>query len=195
MSAGPRLAGGADPELARLAALVTLAQGGGVEAFAQLYDHYLDTVYRYLYYRTGSHSLAEDLTSETFLRALRRIDTFAWQGRDFGAWLVVIARNLSVDHFRSAAFRLELSTSDILATDRGDDGIEDVVLARLRSAALVDAVRMLKPDQQECIVLRFLQELSVGETARVLDRSEGAVKQLQLRAVRALSRLLPKDGL
>jgi RNA polymerase sigma-70 factor (ECF subfamily) len=188
-SAGPS----GDPELDRVAALVVLAQRGDREAFASLYDRHVGQVYRYLYFRTGSHQLAEDLTSETFLRALRRLPTFTWQGRDIGAWFMTIARNLALDHFRSATFRLEVTTADLLDLDPADDGIEDNVVGRLEAAAVSDALRRLKPEQQECLVLRFLQGLSVAETARVMGRTEGAVKQLQLRAVRALSRLLPED--
>jgi RNA polymerase sigma-70 factor (ECF subfamily) len=177
-----------------MAALVTLAQQGDGEAFGQIYDRYVDSVYRYLYYRVGSHPLAEDLTSETFVRALRRIDTFHWQGKDIGAWFVTIARNLVTDHFKSSRFRLEVSTGDILDADRADAdgrGTEDTVLERLRNSQLLEAVRALKPEQQECIVLRFVQGLSVAETAAVMRRTEGAIKQLQLRAVRALAKLVP----
>jgi RNA polymerase sigma-70 factor (ECF subfamily) len=184
---------GDDAERDRIAGLVALAQQGDAEAFGQVYDAYVDSVYRYLYYRVGSHALAEDLTSETFLRALRRIDSFSWQGKDIGAWFTTIARNLVADHVKSSRFKLEVSTADMLDADRADDGIEDEVLGRLQSATLLDAVRRLKPEQQECVVLRFLQGLSVAETAAVLGRSEGAVKQLQLRAVRALARLLPES--
>nr|6DXO_A Chain A, RNA polymerase ECF-subfamily sigma factor [Streptomyces venezuelae ATCC 10712] len=148
--------------------LVDRAQAGEAEAFGRLYDQYSDTVYRYIYYRVGGKATAEDLTSETFLRALRRISTFTWQGRDFGAWLVTIARNLVADHFKS--------------------------MESLSNAALLDAVRRLNPQQQECVTLRFLQGLSVAETARVMGKNEGAIKTLQYRAVRTLARLLPDDA-
>jgi len=183
-----------DPERDRVNALVTLAQQGDAEAFGLVYDRYVDQIYRYLYYRVGSHALAEDLTSETFLRALRRIDSFTYTGKDIGAWFTTIARNLVTDHVKSSRFKLEVSTADMLDADRGDDGIETQVIERLRDAALLDAVRQLKPEQQECIVLRFLQGLSVAETSGVMGRSEGAVKQLQLRAVRALAKLLPEHA-
>ena len=185
---------GEDPDLERVAALVSLAQGGDNEAFAQLYDRYVDTIYRYLHYRVGTHALAEDLTSETFLRALRRLDTFTWQGRDFGAWLATIARNLVIDHRKSSRFRLEMPTADILDADRADDDgdVEKATLRRLEDAELLDALRQIKPEQQECVVLRFLEGFSVAETARILGRSEGAVKQLQLRALRSLAKLLPE---
>lgn len=94
--------------------LVERAQAGESDAFGRLYDQYSDTVYRYIYYRVGGKATAEDLTSETFLRALRRIGTFTWQGRDFGAWLVTIARNLVADHFKSSRFRLEVTTGEML---------------------------------------------------------------------------------
>src|SRR5690606_2206251 len=102
------------PQDDELRTLVLRAKTGDAEAFGTLYDRYLDLVYRYVYFRVGSHPLAEDLTSETFLRALRRIADFTWQGRDFGAWLVTIARNLVADHFKSGRYRLEVSTAEIL---------------------------------------------------------------------------------
>ncbi len=175
----------------RVAALVSLAQAGDAEAFGQLYDHYLETVYRYVYYRVGSRPLAEDLTSEVFLRALRRIGTFSWQGRDFRAWLVTIARNLVCDEFKSSRFRLEVATGEILDGDEVTDSPEDAVLAALSRAALIDAIRQLNPQQQECVTLRFLQGLSVAETAKIMGKNDGAIKTLQYRAVRALARLLP----
>lgn len=104
----------ADSDSARMMDLVERAQAGEADAFGRLYDQYSDTVYRYIYYRVGGKATAEDLTSETFLRALRRIGTFTWQGRDFGAWLVTIARNLVADHFKSSRFRLEVTTGEML---------------------------------------------------------------------------------
>jgi RNA polymerase sigma-70 factor, ECF subfamily len=181
-----------DPTGERMRALVELAQQGDVEAFGLVYDHYVDPVYRYVYYRLGNHQQAEDLTSETFLRALRRLDSYTWQGKDFGAWLTTIARNLVADHVKSSRFRLEISTAEMLDADQVEDGIEDSVVDRIAHGAVLDALRALKPEQQECIVLRFLQGLSVAETAEVMGRSTGAVKQLQLRALRAMARLVPE---
>jgi RNA polymerase sigma-70 factor (ECF subfamily) len=174
--------------------LVERAQAGESEAFGRLYDHYADTVYRYIYYRVGSRATAEDLTSETFLRALRRIGTFTWQGRDFGAWLVTIARNLVADHFKSSRFRLEVTTGEMLDSNECERSPEDSVLERLSNAALLEAVGRLNAQQQECVTLRFLQGLSVAETARIMGKNEGAIKTLQYRAVRTLARLLPPDA-
>ncbi len=175
-------------------ALVMRAQQGDAAAFGEVYDRYVDFVYRYVYYRVGSPQLAEDLTSETFLRALRRISSFTWQGRDVGAWFVTIARNLVADHYRSSRYRLEITTADLRATGgerAGDATPESEVLTSMDNAALLDAVRGLSSEQQECIALRFLQGLSVAETAQAMNKSEGAVKALQYRAVRTLGRRLP----
>ncbi|MCX4512462.1 MULTISPECIES: ECF subfamily RNA polymerase sigma factor, BldN family [Streptomyces] len=184
----------ADSDSARMMELVERAQAGEAEAFGRLYDQYSDTVYRYIYYRVGGKATAEDLTSETFLRALRRISTFTWQGRDFGAWLVTIARNLVADHFKSSRFRLEVTTGEMLDANEVERSPEDSVLESLSNASLLEAVRKLNPQQQECVTLRFLQGLSVAETARVMGKNEGAIKTLQYRAVRTLARLLPDDA-
>jgi RNA polymerase sigma-70 factor (ECF subfamily) len=181
-----------DPEASRLMGLVDLARSGDCDAFGLLYDHYNGTVFRFLYYRVGSHSLAEDLTSETFFRALRSMSGFKWQGRDFGAWLITIARNLVADHFKAGRTRLETATDDLSDHDTATPGPEDDVLASLTNEVLLRALRELAPEQQECLVLRFLQGMSIAETAKILQRSDGAVKQLQLRAIRNLGKLLPE---
>lgn len=182
----------AEPEPA-VVELVARAQGGDAEAFGLLYDRYLDLVYRYVYYRVGSKALAEDLVSETFLRALRRIGSFEWQGRDFAAWLITIARNIVADHYKSGRFRLEITTADMLDADRATDGPENEVLEGITNVTLLEAVKKLNGEQQECVVLRFLQGLSVLETAQAMGKTEGAIKALQYRAVRTLGRMLPKE--
>ena len=182
-------------ELATVMDIVARAQGGDADAFGELYDRYVDVVYRYIYYRVSNVSLAEDLTSETFIRALRRITSYTWQGRDFGAWLVTIARNLIADHFKSGRYRLEVATSDLVeaGADGREEGPENEVLTAITNDALLEAVKSLGAEQQECISLRFLQGMSVAETAAIMGKNEGAIKALQYRAVKSLSRLLPED--
>lgn len=176
--------------------LVERAQNGDTEAFGLIYDRYVGTVFRFIYFRVGNRQLAEDLTSDTFLRALKRIGSVTWQGRDLGAWLVTIARNLVADHFKSGRYRLEVTTGDVLDADREDRGPEgspeSVVVDHITNVTLLTAVKQLNPEQQECIVLRFLQGFSVAETAHAMNKNEGAIKALQYRAVRALNRLLPE---
>jgi RNA polymerase sigma-70 factor, ECF subfamily len=181
-----------EAEGSRLIALVELARGGDCDAFGMLYDHYHVAVYRFVYYRVGSVALAEDLTSETFFRALRGMPSFRWQGKDFGAWLMTIARNLTMDHFKAGRTRLEFATEDMSPHDAATEGPETSVLASLTNTALLEALKELPHEQQECLIMRFLQGLSIAETAQVLGRSDGAVKQLQLRGVRNLAKLLPE---
>jgi RNA polymerase sigma-70 factor, ECF subfamily len=183
-----------DGESEQMVALVKQAQEGCPDAFGELYRLYVDTVFRYIYYRVSTRALAEDLTSETFVRALRRITTFSWQGRDFGAWLVTIARNLVADHFKSSRHRMEVSTGEMLDSNEVEASPEDSVLESLSNQALLEAVHRLNDQQRECVTLRFLQGLSVAETADIMGKNEGAIKTLQYRAVRTLARLLPAEA-
>jgi RNA polymerase sigma-70 factor, ECF subfamily len=189
------------PEEAQAWALIERAQAGDAQAFAAIYDRYMDTVFRFVYFRVGNRQVAEDLTADTFLRALRRIGSFTWQGRDIGAWLVTIARNLLFDYFKSAPYRLSVTLGDIEGAAK--EHLEaaalreatpaDEVVTHLSNVTLLTAVKQLNPEQRECIVLRFLQGLSVAETAAAMGKNDNAVKALQYRAVRTLARLLP-DG-
>jgi RNA polymerase sigma-70 factor (ECF subfamily) len=179
-------------ERERLIALVELARQGDPEAFGLLYDHYQPSVYRFLYYRTRSVVIAEDLCSETFFRALRNMPSFRWQGKDFGAWLMTIARNLATDHFKAGRTRLEMTTEDMGQHDDATEGPETAVLASLTNEILLEALTRLPNEQRDCLVMRFLQGMSIAETAKALGRSDGAIKQLQLRGVRNLAKLMPE---
>lgn len=183
----------AGDESDRLRALAELASNGDAEAFGQLYDHYVTGIYRFIYYRVNSVSLAEDLTSDTFARALRSIRSYTWQGKDFGAWLTTIARNLIIDHHKSSRARLEMVTETIPDKPTGTGGPEADVLATLTNESLMKAVNALPDDQRDCILMRFIQGLSITETAAAIGKTEGAVKQLQLRAVRNLAKTVERD--
>jgi len=184
-----------DDPAADVWALVERAQAGDAGAFGLIYDRYLDVVFRFIYFRVGSRPLAEDLTGDTFVRALKRIGSFTWQGRDIGAWLVTIARNLVADHFKSGRYRLEVTTGDALDADRPDTPErqpEAAAVAYLTSVELLAAVKELSPAQRECIVLRFLHGFSVAETAQAMGKDEGAIKALTWRGVGSLRKLLPE---
>ncbi|NMH98013.1 sigma-70 family RNA polymerase sigma factor [Pseudonocardia sp. K10HN5] len=200
-AAGPGAAGDAEPDGAEEAAessgswaLVKACQAGDMRAFSELFDRYHEVVFRYVLFRMGDRTLAEDITQETFVRALRRIGSVSYQGRDIGAWFVTIARNLIFDHVKSSRYRLESTTAEIVELSPSTGGPEQQVLDNATNDELLRCIAKLNPDQQECIQLRFLQGLSVAETAQLMDRNEGAVKALQHRAVRRLAQLLP-DGL
>jgi RNA polymerase sigma-70 factor (TIGR02952 family) len=190
----PNIAVPPDPEGVDVWALVRRAQDGDAEAFGELYDHYVTMVHRYVYHRVGDRATAEDVTSETFVRALRRIDSLSFQGRDVGAWLVTIARNIVLDHVKSSRYRLEVATADMRDADRVTDGPEDAVVQHLTNQELLACVQQLGSEQQECIVLRFIHGLSVSETAEIMGKKDGAIKALQHRAVRRLAGMIP-DGL
>lgn len=173
-------------------ALVRAAQAGDMEAYGELFERYFDVVFRFVLFRTNDRTLAEDLTSETFVRALRRISSVSYQGRDIGAWFVTIARNLIFDHVKSSRYRLEQSTGEMADLSPSTSGPEQQVLEGAITDELLRCVAKLNSDQQECIQLRFLQGLSVAETAQIMERNEGAVKALQHRAIRRLAQLLPE---
>ncbi|MGH3889392.1 MAG: RNA polymerase sigma factor [Pseudonocardiaceae bacterium] len=166
--------------------LVAAAQAGDREAFGRLYGRYSGVVFGVVLARVGNWSLAEDVTSETFLRAWRGIASVRDQGRDVGAWLVGIAGNLVRDHVRSSRVRGEVLCAGVADYPVGERGPERVVLDRETAAQLARWVAGLGRAQRQCVVLRFWQGLSVAQTAVVMGRSEAAVKLLRYRALRRL---------
>ncbi|CAN5471387.1 hypothetical protein BH23ACT9_BH23ACT9_01790 [soil metagenome] len=176
--------------------LMDRAREGSVVAFADLYDRYVDRVYGFVMRRVGDPHLAEDLTSEVFTRALRRIDSFTFSGVDPVAWLLTIARNRVHDHFRSARFRLDSATGTLQAdvTDQGpapERDLERAVVVREVQVGLAQ----LRPDHAEVLHLRFVEELTVAETAAVLGRKVGAVRALQFRAIKALAAVVDLEAM
>lgn len=169
-------------------ALVTAAQGGDRDAFGQLYARYEGVVFRFVLYRVGDRALAEDLTSETFLRALRRIDAVSYRGRDVGAWFVTIARNLVLDHVKCSRTKLERTFATV--TDTGSEPGPDGPLIDADTARVLwECVGRLTAEQRQCVTLRFLHGLSVAETAAAVGCAEAAVKARQHRGVRALAEM------
>jgi RNA polymerase sigma-70 factor (ECF subfamily) len=182
----PAPAAAVDPDVV---ALVDRAKSGDAQAFADLYDRYVDQVFAYVYRRVGHRQVAEDLVGDVFLRAFRRLSTFEWQGVDLGAWITTIARNRVHDHFKTARFRLERPTDEVrepAPTRPPVDDPERIAVARDLARALGAALEGLKDEHREVIELRFVQDLSVSETAAVMDRTVGATKALQYRALKAL---------
>ncbi|MEV6266835.1 sigma-70 family RNA polymerase sigma factor [Kribbella sp. NPDC051936] len=170
--------------------LIRLAQAGDGAAFGRLYDRYLPSIYRYTYSKTSSRSAAEDLTSETFLRAFRAIARRPRAHLNFAAWLATIARNVVIDHHRSGWSRLAIVTDEVDPQIDDAIGPEQAALASVSEASLRGALTHLPDDQRECLLLRFFAGLSISETAAAMDRTDGAVKQLQFRATNRLRRLL-----
>jgi RNA polymerase sigma-70 factor (ECF subfamily) len=170
-------------------AVVARAQSGDADAFAELYERYRDTVFRFVYFRVGSRPLAEDLAQEVWVRALRRIGSVQYQGLDIAAWLITVARHLTADHYKSGRYRLEVLTGDVLGAD--DPASDDPAASTanyLDARVLMAAIQRLGDEQRRCLELRFLRGYSTEETAQQMGKTYMAVKTLQYRAVRALAR-------
>lgn len=151
------------------------------EGFGLLYDRYVTQVYRYCYGKTGSHEDAEDVTAETFRRALENIERYTWRGNPFGAWLYRIAANLIISEHRRSRPRESLDNALELAD--GDPLPEQVAVATDEASALWRMVRRLPHDQRRAVVLRFSHDMKVKDIAKAMDRSDAAVKQLLHRAM------------
>ena len=145
--------------------------------FADLYERHFDRVYAFVARRTPARADAEDVTAEVFHRALANVSRFEWRGSPFVAWLLQIARNALADRWQRAGWE----RSERLV--EGDDRVPPDVDHR---AMLSELVSRLPEDQQRVVVLRFIEQKSVREAARELQRTEGAVKQLQYRALESL---------
>ncbi len=175
------------------------AQEGNAYSFSILYDRYVDKVYAYCYNRVGNRQTAEDLTGDVFMRALKRINSFTWQGKDFGAWLITIARNRCHDHFKSSRFRMENPVAEVYdSVDAGPSydaqPERNLELADLRSK-VHEGMAKLKPEQAEVLYHRFLQGYDVQSTAQIMGKNEGAIRALQYRALKALSKHVDVEAL
>ncbi len=174
--------------------LVSQAQKGNKEAFAQLYESYFDKIYRYVVLKMGNRTEAEDVTQTVFIKALQAIYSFRWQGNTpFSAWLFRIAHNQIVDHLRkSTKVTLTPLYESLPSTDGNPFAITET---KLDIEKLRAATKQLTEAQQEVINLRFAADLSVAETAKAIGKSEGAVKALQHSATLALRKiLLPEEA-
>lgn len=172
--------------------LVFAAQRGDLAAFATIYRRHYSAVFAYVHRKVFDYGQAEDITSETFLRAFRRMHTVRDQGKDLRAWFTAIARNIVIDLTRSAPYRRELGVAE--ATVCAQESVqpdEEIVLSQVRHE-LLRCVQKLGDAQRQCVLLRFYECFSVGETARIMGRNEAAVRALQHRAIRKLSTIVPQ---
>lgn len=175
--------------------LVAAAQAGDQAAFGQLYERYWPVVSKFLWHRLLDWYLVEDLTAETFTRALRRIDTVSDVGRDVGAWFVTIARNLLIDHAKCSRTKLETvakdsTISEFTVVDKESDPARIVPRNELRDILERAQAQLVSAAQHQVVELRFWSGLSVTETAQAMGITEGAAKALQHRAVVRLRELI-----
>jgi RNA polymerase sigma-70 factor (ECF subfamily) len=173
------------------AQLVQQAKEGDRAAFAEIYDRCQPPIYRYIFYRVSTEAIAEDLTSEVFVRMVDKIDDFTYQGRPLLAWLYTIARNLVNDHHRRGGQAERVPLDETLEANVPDpEGVADLALNQRRLAA---ALEQLTEGQRQVIVLKFLEDLDNKTVAQILDKSYGAVKALQHRGLASLRRVMDSD--
>lgn len=159
------------------------------QAFAQLYDEHLSGIYRYVLYKVGDQTLAEDLTADVFAKAWEGIDRFQWRNLPFEHWLLRIARNLVIDHWR--AHRRPTSPMEELDNAPSEDLAPDEWVAReVEIEGLARALAGLPDDQRDVLVLRFVEGYSHADVAATLGKSEVAVRQIQVRGLRSLQKLM-----
>ena len=158
-------------------ALIEAAQADPAR-FVEVYDRYVDRVFAYVSRRTGSRTVAEDITSEVFQQALSNLPRFEWRGVPFAAWLYRMAANATADYWRRQGRESQEPPPDL-----PDERVHEELERRISLFQLVDRLPEL---QRRVIEMRFVEDKSVRDVAATLDRTEGAVKQLQLRALENL---------
>ena len=168
--------------------LVRQAIQGNQQAFARLYEEYFDKIYRYVAVRIGDRIEAEDMTQQVFLKAVKSISSYRWKGKPFAAWLYRIAHNQVVDYLR----RKKKQPSPLLDESliSSDSNPQQMAEYNMDIEQLNMATRQLTEAQREVISLRFAGGLPIAEVAKVIGKSEGAVKALQHSAIAALRKLL-----
>ena len=168
--------------------LVRRAQQHDQDAFAQLYEEYFDKIYRYIAFKIGNKTEAEDMTQQVFLNAIKSISSFRWRGIPFSAWLFRIAHNQVVDYLRKKAKHATTSLDEVLVSNGNNPQL--VAEQNLDIERLLLATEQLTQVQREVISLRFASELSIAQVARVMAKSQGAIKALQHSAIVALRKTL-----
>jgi RNA polymerase sigma-70 factor, ECF subfamily len=175
------------PTGAEIRKLVERAQAGERPALEELYLIHFDRIYSYLHMTVGNRHDAEDLTTQTFLRMLESIGRFRFQSAPFSAWLFRIAHNLSMDHFRA---NRRWQPEEDVPEPRGSEerSAEDEAFQAIGRQSMLDLIDSLSQEQQQVLTLKFVFGFSNGEAATILDKTEGAIKSLQHRALVSLQK-------
>jgi len=170
--------------------LVERAIDGDADAFGRLYDMHVDRVYRHVYYRVGNVADAEDLTQQVFLRAWQAVHRYKKSASPFLAWLIKISHNLVVDFYRSnkAVTYLDL---DFHASEPSSNP-EHLAEVRFEQQQMRQAILELSGDQQQVVLMRFIEGFSYSEIAASISKSEGAVRVILHRALVRLRKILEK---
>lgn len=169
--------------------LVAKIQAGQLDQFMALYDLYMDKIYRFLLYRINHRETAEDLTSQTFLKAFDAIGSFDVSKGTFQAWLYKIAYNLLVDHYRKSKPTLDLTYAEQTASN---DKSEQLAEEYFNQKQVKELLHNLPEATQELIILRIWEELPYAEISKILDKSEDSLKMQFSRAISSLRNMEPK---
>ena len=180
--------GDRDPDV-DVRALVARAQQGDRSALEELYLIHFDRIYGYLHMSVGNRHDAEDLTTQTFLKMLEAIGRFRWQSAPFSAWLFRIAHNLAIDHFR-AGKRVQPEEEVPEPNGVEESSAEEQALDSMGRARMLELIDRLAAEQRQVLTLKFLFGFVNAEVARILGKTEGAVKSLQHRALASLQKEL-----
>jgi RNA polymerase sigma-70 factor (ECF subfamily) len=168
--------------------LVARGQQGDRDALEELYLIHFDRIYSYLHVSVGNRHDAEDLTTQTFLKMLEKIGSFRWQSAPFSAWLFRIAHNLAMDHFRA---RRRWQPEEEVPEPPAHEAEPSAELEAMRTIgreSMLKMIEKLSPEQQQVLTLKFVFNLPNAEVAAILDKTEGAVKSLQHRALVSLQK-------
>jgi RNA polymerase sigma-70 factor, ECF subfamily len=167
--------------------LVARGQKGDRDALEELYLIHFDRIYSYLHVSVGNRHDAEDLTTQTFLKMLEKIGSFRWQSAPFSAWLFRIAHNLAMDHFRA---RRRWQPEEEVPEPPGEEepSAELEAMQTIGRESMLKLIERLSPEQQQVLTLKFVFNLPNAEVAAILDKTEGAIKSLQHRALVSLQK-------
>ncbi len=166
--------------------VLSSASRGDREAFGVLYEHYIERIFNYVYYRTGNLHDAEDLTARVFQRAMNHIRNYTDRGVPFSAWLYRIAHNLVANWHRDRSRRQEIPLNDLPVVPSKDDRPEATLVRSQEQDALLKLIRQLPPERQSLLILKFVEDMSNAEIGLIMGRSEGAVKSLYHRTLLSL---------
>ncbi len=172
-------------------ALIQKAVRHDADAFAKLYDIHVDRVYRHIYYRVNNEHDAEDLTQLVFLKAWQAIGRYKKTGSPFVAWLITISHNLIVDFYRTRKDRAYLE-AEVLASDPAS-GPEHTAEASLEQQRLRKAILQLSSDEQQVVILRFMEGFEFSEIASVMKKREGNIRVILHRALVKLRSILERE--
>lgn len=174
-------------------ALIAKAASGDREAFGRLYEEHSVRVFRHAYFLTGDVNLAEDLTAQTFLKALEAIGRYEDRGVPFIAWLLRITVNLAINHKKALKNGFHAQLPEQLEDDDALGSPEASCTLKSEGERVWAKVKELPPEQRQVIVMRFMEDLPYSEVACVLGKSIGAVRVIQFRALHNLRGLMRQD--